>query len=191
MTALEERLHALYRFFSADGVLLYIGITADIPTRFRDHKAGKPWWLEIAHVAIEHFPDRASVLAAEKRAIIAEKPRWNVQHQHRPRARAEVGHGLRIYNLRDFMSNVPDHAKWHVHCDACNPHEDEYEPGVYCGGCYWFAVDRCRTWAQLIDWTAHLSEKDWLRSTNWPDFIRAIAHGTPGAGFVTEGPDGS
>lgn len=35
-------------------------------------------------------------------------------------------------------------ALWHVHCDACNPHQD------HCGGCYWFETERCQTWAQLV-----------------------------------------
>jgi hypothetical protein len=73
----------------------------------------------------------------------------------------------------------PVEVAWQVHCDSCNPHR----PGG-CAGCYWFAVERCSTWAQLVHWTAHLSEKGWLSATDWMTFIRAIAEQTSDVGLV-------
>ncbi|GAA2580983.1 hypothetical protein GCM10010399_08440 [Dactylosporangium fulvum] len=58
-------------------------------------------------------------------------------------------------------------AEWQVHCDDCNPHNADG-----CGACYWFEVERCSTWAQLVEWTAQLAEKSWLPATNWMSFIR-------------------
>lgn len=72
--------HALYRFHATDGALLYIGITADPGTRWRTHAHEKPWWHEVGNITVETHPDRAAVLAAERAAIIAEKPRHNVTH---------------------------------------------------------------------------------------------------------------
>ncbi|WP_224279095.1 GIY-YIG nuclease family protein [Nocardioides lacusdianchii] len=72
--------HALYRFHSADGTLLYVGITADPGTRWRAHSHDKPWWHEVANVTVEQHPDRQAVLEAERAAIIAEQPRYNVVH---------------------------------------------------------------------------------------------------------------
>ncbi len=72
--------HALYRFYNSADVLLYIGLTVNIGARFSDHRLEKPWWTEISRIALEHFPDRRSVAAAERAAIIAEKPLHNVQH---------------------------------------------------------------------------------------------------------------
>lgn len=80
MLPLNLRPHGLYRFFDATGHLLYIGITADLPTRLGDHNEKKPWWTEVASVTVEHYPDRPSVLQAEKAAIKAERPRYNIEH---------------------------------------------------------------------------------------------------------------
>jgi hypothetical protein len=75
-----SRPHALYRFFGSGGTLLYIGITNALPTRLRRHNDEKPWWTGVADIKVEHFPDRPTVLLAEKRAIIAERPLYNIQH---------------------------------------------------------------------------------------------------------------
>lgn len=80
MAVQPEDPHALYRFFGAGGTLLYIGITNSIPTRIRRHNADKPWWTGVANVTVEHYPNRAAVLEAERRAIKAEKPLYNEQH---------------------------------------------------------------------------------------------------------------
>lgn len=72
--------HALYRFFAPDGMLLYVGLTMDPTTRWKNHAKDKPWWCHVANITVEHFGDRVTVLAAERAAIIAEKPVWNVQH---------------------------------------------------------------------------------------------------------------
>lgn len=77
---LEQRPHALYRFYDARQQLLYVGITAALPTRLGNHDDQKPWWTEVVDIKVEHFPGRESVLAAEKAAIIAECPLYNVQH---------------------------------------------------------------------------------------------------------------
>jgi hypothetical protein len=72
--------HALYRFYATDGALLYVGITADPGTRWRAHSHDKPWWHEVANVTVEQHPDRTAVLEAERAAIVAEQPRYNVVH---------------------------------------------------------------------------------------------------------------
>lgn len=72
--------HALYRFRDAAGALLYVGVTNNPSRRFGQHAAGKPWWHEVATIAMEPYPDRAAVLAAERAAIRTESPRYNVIH---------------------------------------------------------------------------------------------------------------
>jgi predicted GIY-YIG superfamily endonuclease len=76
--------HALYRFFAADGSLLYVGITCDVGGRWKQHSKDKPWWTEVVGCTLEHFDDRVSVLAAEQAAIQTERPRYNIVH-NRPR----------------------------------------------------------------------------------------------------------
>lgn len=72
--------HALYRFFGAGGTLLYIGITNSLPRRLSQHNGDKEWFHGVANVTVEHYPTRDAVLAAEKRAIIAERPLYNEVH---------------------------------------------------------------------------------------------------------------
>lgn len=71
---------SLYRFYDASNVLLYIGITNSVPRRLDQHEDEKPWFLTVARVEVEHHPDRQAALDAEKNAIKAERPKYNVQH---------------------------------------------------------------------------------------------------------------
>lgn len=72
--------HALYRFFDSAGRLLYVGITTDL-ARWRGHATGKPWWREVASATIEHLPCQEAAVAAERAAILAEQPVWNLAHR--------------------------------------------------------------------------------------------------------------
>lgn len=77
--------HALYRFYDAGDQLLYIGITANIGSRFKQHAGDKPWWTEVHRITLEHYATREDVLTAETAAIVAEHPRYNVVHnRNRP-----------------------------------------------------------------------------------------------------------
>jgi predicted GIY-YIG superfamily endonuclease len=72
--------HTLYRFFDADDVLLYVGITLNPAARWPRHKRDKPWWYEVRTITTELHPSREAVLQAEQAAIKAEEPRYNVIH---------------------------------------------------------------------------------------------------------------
>lgn len=71
---------ALYRFFNADDLLLYVGITENVEQRWTTHAAQKSWWPEVANKTVEWCADRTEALAREKRAIVAECPLYNVVH---------------------------------------------------------------------------------------------------------------
>lgn len=71
--------HVLYRLVAADGTLLYVGITNNVASRFSGH-ARKGWWAEVAEGLVEFHPDRESLEDAERQAIRAEKPLYNVAH---------------------------------------------------------------------------------------------------------------
>lgn len=84
--------HALYRWFNDSGELLYVGITNDVGRRTDEH-AEKEWWSQVASSQVEWFPSRKAALDAEKRAIIAERPLFNVQHNglmKRPRLKRKM-----------------------------------------------------------------------------------------------------
>ncbi|MFI8206844.1 MULTISPECIES: GIY-YIG nuclease family protein [unclassified Streptomyces] len=75
---LDDHPTALYRFFDADGALLYVGITYDTEQRFASHRNSSPWWRDVASESIEWHDTRTLALAAESKAIKAERPRHNV-----------------------------------------------------------------------------------------------------------------
>jgi len=76
---LEEQRHALYRFYTDQGQLLYVGITNDPARRIDQHGERKAWWQQVAGMTIEWYPTRSAVLAAERRAVQVENPKHNVQ----------------------------------------------------------------------------------------------------------------
>lgn len=84
---MTNRPHALYRFFDGTRELLYIGITLNPGSRWKQHAAHKPWWHEVTNITVEPFPNRESVLAAERTAIGKERPRYNIALNQRPAAR--------------------------------------------------------------------------------------------------------
>ncbi|MGH9424390.1 MAG: hypothetical protein ACRD3J_30745, partial [Thermoanaerobaculia bacterium] len=47
-------------------------------SRLADHRDESHWFAEIARVEIEHFDSREMALAAEREAVIAERPLHNV-----------------------------------------------------------------------------------------------------------------
>jgi hypothetical protein len=122
--------------------------------------------VHIAHAEV-HRIEKANAAAREARLA-------------RVVAEGRTGIEAEIVSVEELIEEHQE-ARWQVHCDACNPHRFN---GSLCDGCYWFAVERCVTWAQLVHWTAHLLEKDWVAATNWLDFIRITAERTSDVGLV-------
>ena len=74
--------------------------------------------------------------------------------------------GWRAVNLTELLA-LPRRAPWLAHHRRCDPN-----PGH---GSYWFDVARARTHAQLLNWSAHLMGKRWIRHTTWADLIERAA----------------
>jgi predicted GIY-YIG superfamily endonuclease len=70
---------AVYRFYDADGQLLYVGMTGNLGRRFAMHAATKKWWPQVARRTAEWFGDRGEAAQAEREAIRAEKPVHNIR----------------------------------------------------------------------------------------------------------------
>lgn len=83
--ATEHQPTSLYRLYDASDVLLYVGIAGNPGRRFEQHRGEKPWWGEVARIMLEHFPSREAALAAESKAIKADRPRYNIAGQTGPR----------------------------------------------------------------------------------------------------------
>lgn len=74
--------HFVYRYYNADGRLLYVGCSKNPWTRYKTHRQDSRLWInEVARGRISVFPDQATALEAERAAIIAEKPLYNKTHR--------------------------------------------------------------------------------------------------------------
>jgi predicted GIY-YIG superfamily endonuclease len=72
------KMHTLYRFYDVDGRLLYIGRTMNPSARFKQHKADKDWWPEVAEIKMRQFESSHDLDIAERLAIRQESPAHNV-----------------------------------------------------------------------------------------------------------------
>ena len=72
--------HLLCRFFDAAGVLLFVGITDDLPTQFSTYSVEQPWWGDWATFQVTRYASRAKLEAAKPIVIKLEKPLHNVVH---------------------------------------------------------------------------------------------------------------
>jgi predicted GIY-YIG superfamily endonuclease len=84
VSAVSERT-ALYRFFDCANDLLYVGITKSFGQRWLNHSQKKPWWSEVRSHTAEWLDSRHEAEAAEKQAVISERPKYNIIHKPRPK----------------------------------------------------------------------------------------------------------
>jgi hypothetical protein len=132
--------HALYRFYDSTGRLLYVGITLDPGSRWKNHAKTKPWWTDVAQVTVELHPDRAAVLEAERAAIIAEQPVHNVVHNRgratptrattsaKPTAHGPYTEDQNLWTFagrHGFQRTMPLYLGWEVNCSAVS---DDFDP---------------------------------------------------------------
>ena len=75
--------YALYRCYSDQGVLLYVGQSGELGRRLARH-AQKVWFLEVRGITLEWYADELSALNAEHRAIYVERPKYNLQSKTKP-----------------------------------------------------------------------------------------------------------
>lgn len=86
----------LYRFFDANGDLLYVGISLSALQRASEHRSDKGWWRDVTRMEVEHHDvDRADLEFMEKEAIRNERPRHNKARS----PHAEYHHRSRIARL--------------------------------------------------------------------------------------------
>jgi predicted GIY-YIG superfamily endonuclease len=127
---------ALYRFFNADGALLYVGITHRLNERLSAHKKQKAWD-EVAQITLQHYPTRELAADAEVKAIQTENPHWNVTHSagehYVARISPDVWKGDEESRTRYLRFRAwPDLGKFYSdRCTKClRWSDDELEPGT-------------------------------------------------------------
>lgn len=104
--------HVLYRFYDANSVLLYIGITRNPPARFKGHATEKSWWDMVAHIKMETLGSRDELAAAERYAIITEVPRYNVTHNDR---RKDLNADPMYKAAMNALENLMDLTRYELH----------------------------------------------------------------------------
>lgn len=95
---------ALYRWYDADGLLLYIGITEDLAGRTSSHERKSSWAAFAVRRTVTYLPDRASAETAERFAIYDECPLFNHQHNDTPEARQRLVNYLIKHGRTDLLA---------------------------------------------------------------------------------------
>lgn len=150
-------LTTLYRFYAADGVLLYVGIAADPGRRFTQHGRDKGWWTEVASARLEHFPGRPLALMAEAAAIRNESPRYNIAGRRSEPTAAESDDGPWMVGGWTFSPleggavrrGVQLELAWDAECSSFV--DDVLDPG-----------DAFDQWAAHVRETGAVSGRGWV-----------------------------
>ena len=67
----------VYRAYSEDNQLCYVGITNSIDIRINAHRKEKPWWIEVSYLVVKEFDLRKHAEEEEFKAIQLEFPKYN------------------------------------------------------------------------------------------------------------------
>lgn len=95
---------ALYRWYDAANRLLYIGITNDVAVRQSSHAKRSSWAEFAARSTVQRFSTRQEAEVAEVKAIKAERPLFNRQHNDTPEARQRLVTYLVQQNRLDLLA---------------------------------------------------------------------------------------
>ena len=71
----------LYRAYSQNGYLLYVGQSNDWPRRMGEHKRSSSWLEQARQITITGYESKAELDYAEKLAIRSEGPLFNIVHK--------------------------------------------------------------------------------------------------------------
>lgn len=69
---------ALYRYFDARNMLLYVGISNSVLRRLEQHHS-RHWFFRVVWMRIDRYPNRDAAMRAERIAIRTELPLYNRQ----------------------------------------------------------------------------------------------------------------
>lgn len=93
----------LYRFYDADDVLLYVGITDDLGERTFNHARSSSWMDFAVRSTIERYMSRREAEKHEVDAIRAERPLFNVAHNDDPNVEGRLVDYLIEHDRRDLL----------------------------------------------------------------------------------------
>ena len=99
--------HALYRYFDAGRILLYVGRSGEYASRELAHIARPDWMQFAASSTIERYPTPDELRQAEREAIKAEHPIFNKHHNDTPAAKARLRAYLEQAGRLDLLEPGP------------------------------------------------------------------------------------
>lgn len=67
----------VYRYYAADGELLYVGCTGYPLQRMTQHSKNSAWWPQVRRQVVESYPTAAAGFDREREVIATERPRYN------------------------------------------------------------------------------------------------------------------
>lgn len=67
----------LYRLYSRQDELLYVGVSVCAARRLYQHSRSASWFPEVARMEVTQFTSRILALTAEQKAIREDKPKYN------------------------------------------------------------------------------------------------------------------
>jgi hypothetical protein len=71
---------SLYRYYDADGILIYVGITKRGLARNLEHASRREWWPYVSTQEVEHFAAYGEARDRERELIKERRPPFNIQH---------------------------------------------------------------------------------------------------------------
>jgi excinuclease UvrABC nuclease subunit len=119
--------HSVYRMFSADGTLLYVGCSKNpLGGRIGNHGSTKPWCREVCSITLTWFPTYMIAARAEAKAILTEAPKYNL-------AKVKL-EAIGMTSLRKAARRPRGDG---ATCPRCNNPKEDLRPGkAYCRSCY-------------------------------------------------------
>lgn len=122
------RPHYVYRCYSADARLIYVGCTVFPRTRLEQHRISSWWADQIERVTYTVFPNKEYALYMERRAIESENPRWNIRHRNRTTWTLDDyrdWHTASTFNgaKEKRLESIRAEAKLHFGVDITDPEE--------------------------------------------------------------------
>jgi predicted GIY-YIG superfamily endonuclease len=76
---MDQRKPVVYRLWCGE-TLLYVGVTSDFRRRIDEHATYKRWFRFVERFTLEPHPTLIEAEAAERAAIMSERPVFNIAH---------------------------------------------------------------------------------------------------------------
>lgn len=179
----------LYRFYDAEGTLLYVGISKSAIARMAQHADDKSWWHDVARMEVERIAGhRRTAEQAERHAIATEKPKHNIVHNNgRGRmAKPNVEPKRKNRWTCQYCHNGAHFFQFHyptrelmIVCDRHDPYPIGQEWACYHVDLTGRLNQGVQTDADIADWERHLREKDWFHWPVWLELKRLCLDAKP------------